>query len=165
MAAKIRKNTFKVVNPSDLTDAEDRAVSDLISTKAVNKNASVRDAYRIVLAKYDGNTFGCMALKPARAEYMQKLIGRSGASGLTHDALELVWICIKDSKVGQGFEKNMYDALVAAKLADEENGARSIFAVYKVGDAIETTLEALGLRKHDHDHEGLNGSRVQLWLG
>jgi hypothetical protein len=165
MAAKIRKNTFKVVNPSDLTDAEDRAISDLISAKAVNKNASVRDAYRIVLAKYDGTTFGCMALKPAKSEYVRKLTECSGMD-LTENALELVWICLKDSKVGQGFEKSMYDALITAKLADEENnGSRQVFAVYKVGNVIESTLETLGLHKHTQDHEGLNGSRVQLWLG
>lgn len=161
----------KVVVAGQLTDPEHETIKDLIVKSGTIKpdavDERIKRAELVVLAKHDGHTHGCLALRTNKSTYMQKLIGRSRVSGLPHESLELSWLRVKQSKLNQGVEKLMFDALVSAKNASTEFGQRKIFAVYRTDDVYSNSmLESFGFVKHDRDHEALvgDGKRVQLWL-
>jgi hypothetical protein len=159
---------IKVVELDDLTSVERKSVLQLLASLNTVKDVEtasrkLESAYKLALAKYNGTVYGVAVLRKSETSYMQKLIGRSGISGLPHDSLELCWIAAKRSVKGL-VENVIVSALTNAHKDSEDE--RRIFAVYNVDNTcIADILNNSGFVMHDHDHEALvGGKRAQLWL-
>lgn len=168
---------FKIVKGSELTDVEHRDVKELVlkngTVKAENVDTRVNSAELVILAKEDGKVQGCAAIRTQASSYMQKLIDRSGVSGLGHDALEFCWVRLRPSRMGKGVEAMMLSNAVAAIRSEAEDNIfksiqnRRIFSVWRTDDEnMVKVMEECGFVKHEKDHEAVvgEGKRVQLWL-
>lgn len=168
---------FKIVKGSELTDVEHRDVKELVlkngTVKAENVDTRINSAELVILAKEDGKVQGCAAIRTQASSYMQKLIGRSGVSGLGHDALEFCWVRLRPSRMGKGVEAMMLSNAVAAIRSEAEDNIfksiqnRRIFSVWRTDDEnMAKVMEECGFVKHEKDHEAVvgEGKRVQLWL-
>jgi hypothetical protein len=180
MGFDMSKVKFKIVKGTDLTDAENRDVKELVLKNGTVKPESIDDrinnAELLVLAKEDGKVQGVAALRKQKSSYMQKLIGRAKVTGLPHDSLEFCWVRLRPSRMNKGIEKEMFkrvlDAIAATPAEGETNAFaglkdKKIFSVWRTDDiAMMELMPMIGFTKHDRDHEALvgEGKRVQLWL-
>lgn len=171
------KIRFKIVKGNELTDVEQRDVKELVlkngTIKPENIDSRIHSAELVILAKEDGKVQGCAAIRTQASSYMQKLIGRSGVSGLGHDALEFCWVRLRPSRMGKGIEAMMLKNAVDAISNTAEGNAfatlkdKRIFSVWRTDDEnMNKVMVECGFVKHDREHAALVGEdkRVQLWL-